>query len=161
MIPACLMVLSSCNTNPTPDLHNEYANMEDCVKDNDPQEIQKQLCQQFDVDLAKKEKCELENKLEAISQKYACSTVVKNGETVVIGPAYPSDYYEQKTSNSTGGSGWIMGYWMGRSLSRGVYHPSSSSSFTHSGFQSHRASSSRSISRGGFGRSSRGFSIGG
>lgn len=161
LIPASAMILSSCTQNP--DMQNKYATMEDCLKDNSPTEIREALCKS-QAGVAK-ETCEANNPLEKIQEKYKCSEKVENGEKLVLGPAYPSQYYDEHHHRPSGGmGGMMMGYWMGRSFSTGVYH--GGSNYTHSsvrssgGWKSFSSSRSSGISRGGFGASgSRGFLV--
>lgn len=156
LIPASLVLLSSC-AEKTGDIQNQYTTLEECKADNNPIEIQQQMCKGKDAS------CIQQNPISAIEKKFGCEIKMVNNKPIYLGPAYPSEYYNKQqtttTTHSGGhGSGFFTGFWMGRALSSGshsVYVPSSSKSYSHSAFKSSfSGSSGRSsfISRGGFSR---------
>ncbi len=156
LIPASLVLLSSCAER-TGDIQNKYSSLDECKVDNNPVEIQQQMCKGKDIS------CIQKNPIADIEKKYGCEIKVVEGKPVFLGPAYPSEYYSKSPSGSShsGGSGFFTGFWIGRALSSGsnihsVYVPSSSKSYTGSAFKSSFSGSSGKssfISRGGFGRS--------
>lgn len=164
LIPATLMALSSCS--PQPDLSNQYGSLAECLEDNNPKEIQLALCSTKKLS---EESCENAHPIKEVTKKYACQTIENEGKRIVIGPQFPSEYYEKAQASGGGstGGGLLMGYWLGRSLHRpssastsSLYHSSSNKSYSPSSFKS-AGGSRMSISRGGFGSSGFRGGIGG